>query len=325
MRMMRSANPASNRAYPLMRLLLAATLGLGLATAVVVAQAPKQIQIFAGVVDGTGAPVTSLDISDVHVMEDGLDATVIKVERLNWPVKVQLLLDNGVGLDGGSIQPLKVGVQALLAALPEHLEVTIVGTAPQPRFLVRATTDRAAMQQGIELLGSDRGVGRFVESLLEATQRIERDTSDFFPIVISVATTSGDRDMKERDVERIMARLAARPTTVHVVLYTGGPQGTSQAGHVQGAAYAGTNQFRVGTAVAKYTGGTYESINNATRLASLLPEIGTKVAAAVERHRQQFRITADRPVGATGNVGKVNVGVKSPLVTAGLSFDGPVR
>ena len=274
-----------------MRVLLAAALGLGLATPVVVAQAPKQIQIFASVLDGTGAPAKSLDIRDIHVTEDGVDATVTKVEPLDWPVKLQLLLDNGVGLGEGSIQPLKAGVQALLAAMPLNLEVTIVGTAPQPRFLARATNDRTAMQQGIELLGSDRGVGRFVESLLEATQRIERDASDFFPIIISVATTSGDRDMKERDVERIMALLAARPTTVHVVLYTGG---------------------------------TYESINNATRLASLLPEIGRTVAAAVERHRQQFRISANRPAGATGDVGKVNVGVKSPLVTAGLSFDGPV-
>ena len=74
-----------------------------------------------------------------------------------------------------------------------------------------------------------------------------------------------------------------------------------------------------------FSGGTYESINNATRLASLLPEIGENVAAAVERYRQQFRITANRPAGATGDVGKVNVGVKPPLVTAGLSFDGPVR
>jgi len=310
---------------PVMRSRLAAAFGLALATTAVVAQAPKQLQIFAGVLDGTGAPAQSLDVGDVQVMEDGVAATVTRVVRLDWPVKVQLLLDNGVGLGEGSMQPLKAGVQALLAELPENVEVTIVGTAPQPRFLTRATNDRVAMQQGIELLASDRGAGRFVESLFEATQRIERDASDFFPIIISVATTSGDRDMKEKDVERIMARLAARPTTVHVVLYTGGPQGVSQAGHVQGAAYAGSNQSRVGLSVAEYTGGTYESINNATRLASLLPGIGKNVAAAVERHRRQFRITVDRPARATGDVGKVNVGVKPPLVTAGLSFDGPVR
>jgi len=294
---------------------VAAALGLGLVTTTVVAQAPRQIQIFAGVLDSTGAPAKSLDISDVHLMEDGADATVTRVERVDWPVKLQLLLDNGVGLGGGSIQPLKAGVQGLLAALRGNLEVTIVGTAPQPRFLTRATTDRAAMQQGLDLLASERGAGRFVESLAEATQRIERDTTDAFPVIISVATTSGDRDMKERDVERIMARLAARPTTVHVVLYTGGPQGAS----------AGTNQFNVGMSVTKSTGGTYESINNATRLASLLPEIGEKVAVAVERHRRQFRITADRPAGAKGDIGEVKIGVKPPLVTAGLSFDGPGR
>ena len=95
-------------------------------------------------------------------------------------------------------------------------------------------------------------------------------------MIVSLATTSGNRDMKESDVERIMARLAARPTTVHVVLYIGGPQGAS----------GGTNQFNVGTAVAKYSSGTYATINNATRIASLLPEIGAKVAAAVARHRR---------------------------------------
>ena len=308
-----------------MRSLVVAALGFAMATAATVAQAPKQVQIFAGVLDGTGAPAASLEAGDVRVMEDGVAATVTKVDRLDWPVKVQLLLDNGVGLGGGSMQPLKAGVQALLAALPENLEVTLVGTAPQPRFLARATTDRAALQQGIELLASERGAGRFVESLFEATQRIERDGADFFPIIISVATISGDRDMKEKDVERIMARLAARPTTVHVVLFTGGPQGVGQAGHVQGAAYAGTNQARVGMSVAEYSGGTYESINNATRLASLLPEIARNVASAVERQRHQFRITANRPAGATGRVGTVTVGLTSPLVTAGLSFDGPVR
>ena len=249
-----------------MRLLFAAVLVLAVATTALVAQAPRQIRIFAGVLDGAGA-----------------------------------------------------------AALPANVEVTMVGTAPQPRFLTRAARDRASMQEGLELLAPDRGAGRFVESLLEATQRIERDGADFFPIIISVATISGDRDMKEKDVERIMARLAARPTTVHVVLFTGGPQGVGQAGHVQGAAYAGTNQARVGMSVAEYSGGTYESINNATRLASLLPEIARNVASAVERQRHQFRITANRPAGATGRVGTVTVGLTSPLVTAGLSFDGPVR
>ncbi len=309
-----------------MRLLLAAALGIGLVTTAVVAQTPRQIQIFAGVLDGSGAPVKALEARDVHVMEDGVDATVTKVERIDWPVKLQLLLDNGQGIGGGGgMLSLKEGVRALLAGLPENTEVTIVGTAPQPRFLTRATTDRAAMMQGVELLSNDRGVGRFVESLLEATQRIERDTSDYFPVVISVATTSGDRDMREGNVQKILTLLAARPTTVHVVLYIGGPQSVSQAGQIQNAAYAGTNQARVAATVTEYSGGMYESINNAARLETLMPEIGKLVTTVAGRYRQQFRITVERPAGATGPVGKVNVGLKEPFKTSGLSFDGPVH
>jgi hypothetical protein len=307
-----------------MRRLLTTALGIGLVTAAAFAQAPRQIQLYANVLDAAGVPAASLEAGAVRVMEDGLAATVTRVERIDWPAKIQLLLDNGVGLSGG-VPSLKDGVKGLLAALPANLELTMVTTAPQPRFLVRPTADVAAVQKSIELLAPDRGVGRFVESLLEATQRIERDDSNSFPIVISVATISGDRDMKERDVEQIMLRLAARPITVHVVLFTGGPQNTSQAAHVQGASYAGTNQFRVGSAVTKYSGGTYESINNAARLESLLPEIGALVASDVARYRRQFRITAERPANATGQVGKVDVGVTPPLRTAGLSFDGPVR
>jgi hypothetical protein len=309
-----------------MRWLLAAALGLGLAS-VVAAQAPRRIQIYATVLDAAGRPVKSLDIDDVHVIEDGVDAAVTKVEKLDWPVKLQILLDNGLGLGAGNIQPLKVGVDGLIAALalPEYLQVTVVTTAPQPRFLTRGATGRTAMDKGLELLGPDTRVGQFVESLFEATERIEHDETDYFPVIVAVATTSGDRRMKESDVERILTRLAARSTTVHVVLFTGGPQGVSQAGLVQGASEAGTNQFRVGTAVAKYSGGTFESINSAARLESLLPEIGERVAESVEQYRQQFRITVTRPASAVGAVGTVKVRVPPPLATTGLSFDGPVR
>ena len=76
-------------------------------------------------------------------MEGGVEAKIVKVEPVNWPVKVQLLLDNGIGLGGQNIQSLKDGVKGLIEALPANLEVTIVTTAPQPRFLVRPTTDKA--------------------------------------------------------------------------------------------------------------------------------------------------------------------------------------
>jgi len=122
-------------------------------TAAVAAQAPKQIQIFASILDGTGAPAKALEPGDVRVMENGVEAKITKVEPVNWPVKMQILLDNGVGLGGQNVQHLKNGVKGLLEALPDNLEVTLVTTAPQPRFIARPTTDRAAVQKGLDLLG----------------------------------------------------------------------------------------------------------------------------------------------------------------------------
>ena len=294
--------------------LLAAAVGVGLLSAAVAAQSPKQIQIFASILDGTGAPAKTLEPGDVRLMENGQEAKVTKVEPVNWPVKLQLLLDNGIGLGSQNVQQLRNGVKALIDAMPENLEVTLVSTAPQPRFLARATTDRAAVMKGLDVLAPDSGAGRFLESLAEATQRIERDKTDYFPVIISVATTSGDRDVRDSDVQRTMERLEKRPTTVHVILFNSG-----------GGSTGGANQTNIGMNVTQYTGGKFENINSPTRIAPLLEEFGKTVATTVQRQSNQFRITADRPAGASGEIGKISMGAKSPFVTAGLSFDGRIR
>jgi hypothetical protein len=295
--------------------IFAVAVGLAVAAAVVAAQSPKQIQIYASVVDGTGAPAKSVEIGDVVLKEGGADAQVTRVEPVNWPVKLQILLDNGIGMGTQNVQQLKNGVAGLLDALPDNLEVTLVSTAPQPRILARAATDRAAVQKGLDLLAGDSGAGRFVESLSEATQRIERDKTDHFPLIVSVATTIGDRDIRDSDVNRIMKRLEERPTTVHVVVLV---SGASTSG-------GGASQTNVGLAVTKFTGGRFENINSPTRIATLLPEIGKQAAASIERQSHMFRITADRPAGASGAYGQITVGSRSPLSVVGLSFDGRLR
>jgi VWA domain-containing protein len=295
--------------------LLATIAGVSLFSALVAAQNSKQIQVFASILDGTGAPAKTVEAGDLRVMENGADAKVTKIEPVNWPVKLQILLDNGIGLGSGNVQHLKNGVKALLEAMPENLEVTIVSTAPQPRFLTKPTTDRAAMQKAMDVLAPDTGAGRFVESLAEATQRIEKDKTDYFPVVISVGTTAGDTNVRDSDVERMMKRLEARPTTVHVILFNSGA----------GSASGGGNQTQIGISVTKYTGGKFENINSPTRIAGLLTEWGKEVATMVERQSHQFRVTADRPSGASGNIGNISMGAKSPLVLSGLSMDGRVR
>jgi len=280
-------------------------------TALGVLAQQQQFELFASVVDAAGKAVDKLEPTDLRVMEAGVEAKVVKVEPVNWPVKVQLLLDNGIGLGAGNIQILKDGVKGLIEALPDNLEVTIVTTAPQPRFLVKPTTDKAMMIEGLSRLAPDSGAGRFVESINEATQRIEKDKTDHFPVIIMSGTSSGDANVLDRDVKRIFERIQKKPTTVHVVLLNS-----------TGSSSGGANQTQVGMAVTEATRGRYESIAAATRLATLLPEIGKQVATSHEKQSHQFRITVERPAGAKGDVGQVGAGARGGLAVRGLSMDG---
>jgi hypothetical protein len=280
-------------------------------TALGVLAQQQQFELFASVVDAAGKAVDKLEPTDLRVMEAGVEAKVVKVEPVNWPVKVQLLLDNGIGLGAGNIQILKDGVKGLIEALPDNLEVTIVTTAPQPRFLVKPTTDKAMMIEGLSRLAPDSGAGRFVESINEATQRIEKDKTDHFPVIIMSGTSSGDANVLDRDVKRIFERIQKKPTTVHVVLL-----------NTTGSSSGGANQTQVGMAVTEATRGRYESIAAATRLATLLPEIGKQVATSHEKQSHQFRITVERPAGAKGDVGQVGAGARGGLAVRGLSMDG---
>lgn len=292
------------------KLLIGVALALCIATSGVRAQ--QQIQLYASVADPTGKPLATLEPKDLRVMEGGVEAKIVKVEPASFPVKVQLLLDNGIGLGGQNIQSLKDGVKGLIEALPENLEVTIVTTAPQPRFLVRPTTDKAMMIEGLSRLAPDSGAGRFVESMNEATQRIEKDKSDHIPVIISQATSSGDANVRDRDVKQIFERIQKRPTTVHVILLNS----------TAGSATGGANQTQVGLAVTQATRGRYESIAVPTRLATLLPEIGKQVATSHEKQSHQFRITVERPAGKTGEVGQLSAGARGGLQLQGLSMDG---
>jgi hypothetical protein len=126
--------------------------------------AQRQLQLYATILDGTGASPASLAPEDVKVQENGADLKILKVEPIEWATKVQLLIDNGSGIGSGNLAQLRNGVRGLIEALPLGIEVTIVTTAPQPRFLQRATTDRQAQLSAIDKLAPDSTVGRFVES-----------------------------------------------------------------------------------------------------------------------------------------------------------------
>jgi hypothetical protein len=275
-------------------------------------QAQQQVSVFASIVDAQGVAPASLKPEDVRFIEGGATLKVVKVEAVNdWPTKVQILLDNGIGLGSENLIHMRNGLKGLIEAIPDGVEVSIFTTAPQPRTLVKATTAKADMLKGVDLLAPDSGAARFVESLGEALQRVERDKTSHFSIIVAIGSSAGDRNVMDRDIERIYKRLQDKPATVHVVIINR-PQASSGQGAVQG---------ELGMSVTKMTGGRFESIAAPSRIATLMPEIGAQVAASYKKQSKQFRVTAER-ANASSPVGSVSMGANNGMTVAGLSFDG---
>jgi len=283
-----------------LRRFLPVLLLMGICAAGICAQ--EQITLLASIVDPQkGTPVETLTPADVKVSEDNQPATVTKVEAVSRQVKVQVLIDNGIGVGANSLSDFRSGVRNLVGALPADIETTIMTTAPQARTLVKATKNKDELLKGVDRLAPDSGTGRFVESLGEAIARANKE-KDTFTVIICAATTSGDGKVLPEEMKRIYEPIRGRPILVHVLLYSG----------VQ-SAIGGDIQIEVGQQITKMTGGRYEYINNMNRYITLLPELGAEVAKQAAGSSKQFRITAQRP--KKGNLGQLSLSAGANRVT----------
>jgi hypothetical protein len=262
--------------------------------------AQNTVTFFASVLDDKGAPVTTLAAEDFKVAENGVEGKVAKIEPIDWPVKVQLLIDNGTGMEAALVQ-IRNGVKGFVEALPDGIEMSLITTAPQPRYIVRPTMDKQAVIQGADRIAPDSGSARFVEALNEAAARVDKEKGNYFPVVVILGSTTADgSSYVERDVQRMLQRFSDRAASVHIIMLSTGSRSAS-----------GANQSAVGEAVAKTTGGRYDNIAASTRVATLLPEIGAQVAKSHVRQSRQFRITFQRPGNASGPLGQVGVATRT--------------
>jgi len=143
------------------------------------AAAQKTKQIFLRVAGANGAPVTDLKATEVKVVEDDVPCKVLKVEPAG-PIKLQVLVDNGE-INTNPITYLRDGLQKFFEKLPEGVEASLYATAPQGRAIVKNTSDKKKLIDGIGLIAPDRGVGAFFESLLDAVDRVEHDKAPGLP------------------------------------------------------------------------------------------------------------------------------------------------
>lgn len=269
------------------------------------AAAQKQITLVATASSPAGEPVGTLEPSRVHVTENGVAAAIVKVEAVERVRKLHLLVDAGIGMPPEAIADLRTGLRGLIEGVPEGVQISLVTTAPQPRMIERGTTDKAKALKAVDLVSPDSGSGRFIESLYEAGERIERD-KDSANVIVSIATTTGDTTVRDNDVKQVYQRSGNGRMRIFVVLFAGRNVTTG----------SGVTQQQVGEAVAGVSGGRFERINTTSRVISLLKEIGTDLSTSMGASSRQYRITADRPGGQSGALGQMSLSLDGLVVSS---------
>ena len=298
---------------------IAVILSAVIAVAALVLRAQERVDFFIAAADASGAPVTDLRPDELMVMEGGRPGRIARLEPFRWPLKVTVLADNGMPAQDALVH-YRNGLRRFFDALPRDVEVSFLATAPNPRWLVRPTTDRQQIARGVDLLTMDETFGRSNDAFVEFADRLELEARTapggrlpYRPALVSVATTGRDGSTAMRDpLLKMLNALVQHRVMASIVMLTPA---------VRGGRDDGTHVL-VAKAVEELTGGRYEAIADSNRLTTLMPDVARQVAAVHVRQTTQYRVSMDRPEGASGPVKDLQLSISRKGVSYMVSADG---
>jgi hypothetical protein len=283
------------------------------------AQTPQVFQFVVSATDADGMPVSGLASDDIVMSENGVPQTVAKVEPVAIPIKLTIAVDNGLESSDAIIH-YRTGLKGLVEALPPDVEVTLITTSPQPRTVVKPTTDRVQILRGLNGFAPESARPRFSDAVVEFSQRLQKEAKDkkiapYLPILVMVSTVAIEtRSYEPDDIQKAVQYLVTRHAKVNAVL------ASTRAGTVALPDTDVTQQATVALPTTKATGGRYEMLAIANKLDTLLPEWGRDLAALQARQTAQFRVTVERTHG--GELQKPTIEIARPGLHGTVTLDG---
>jgi hypothetical protein len=290
-----------------------------LALASVTAAAQSEVQFVISAADASGRPVTDLARKEIVMSEGGLVSETIRVAPYHVPVRLTIAVDNGP-LSADALSHYRSGLAGLVKALPQDIEVTLIAISPQPRMVVRPTTDRLRILRGINEFAPEEASPRFTDAIVEFSNRLrgemeETGRFDFLPVMVMVSTTVNDAVSYEvPEIERALGFLGWRKARVYMAVLT--------AGNNSATAINANRQAIIGIPTTEITRGRYESLAASSRLQTLLPEFGRDIAAMHRRSANQLLVTVERHIGLSGPITNPRVELTRPGLTGQVSLDG---
>ena len=243
--------------------------------------------IYAEVIDGSGVPVTDLRPEEFRVTEDGRVLEVVAAQLGTAPMRVALLVDNGVIIGRRqAMGPLRDGVAGFLETLaPEH-PVSLSTIGGHIGWRVDFTTDRAALLASALEMHSDSGSVRFLDGIRETWDR-RFDGDEAWPVFVAILTDANETSafMNENRFNGFVADLRAAGVMVHAVLWTSRARRTTASLVSTGLALN----------LVHNTGGRYVAIATATAYGQTLRQLAADMTAHHRAVSKRYRVLYEAP------------------------------
>jgi hypothetical protein len=295
---------------PLGKRLAAASLAvIGLVAASVAIYGQERASLYLYAVDQKGTPVLDVKVADVMVKEAAGPSEILNVSRFGWPLKVTVLVDNGPRTASALVH-YRAGLKKFFDGLPPQVPVSLIATAPNPRWLIRDSRNRLEIEKGIGLITTDDGLGRFSDALREYASRLDTEFKDvsteqmppYLPVLVSISTTGQDASQVTRESSLKMVT-SMRKHLVWTNMIMLSPNRAANLGGLPTLDAEEGQNAEIAKALQEVTRGTYVPVTGSGTSAlgsTILPELAQAISARYIRQMTQHQISVQRVAGARG-------------------------
>jgi hypothetical protein len=221
------------------------------------------------------APMKSARTDRMHRVIAATIAVVVLVAApgaaADGPMRIAVLVDTSAGTRDEMPQ-LRRGLTALIAAIPADQEIALISTGRNVQTRVPPTLDRKKLQNSINGLLAGDGPTPLMDALVEVDERFMRMAGDRSPLFV-IVTGDGSESSKLIEGEafnRWLATLLGRRVVAHAIVL-------KKANGIPEV---------IAAAVARATGGHFETVGTGPVLAARLQSLGEQIAASLANQRR---------------------------------------
>ena len=273
----------------------------------------KDVERFIKVTDRAGEPVTDLGPGDFTIEHDGERVDVTRVELVDQPLRVALIVDDA---DGALpfLRYFRDYLPEFVRALPEDSEIGLVLLSGRPRMTVDFTEDRGVVLDELArfFVQEDYAAGFFAG--LEET--VDRWDDHLRWPVLAVVTTDGpaQRTVTQGRYDAFIERMVERGAVTHALgLYT------------QRASAGRGFQTGIAKDVTRITGGWYDTVAGPSQsIGEKLMEMAAEITRQYEQTRHQYAVAYESPPGTDPEAG-ISCAVRRARVGLSISASGRPR